>query len=468
MDDQQQPESQLARHCSPGRSQERARRLSFVCRSSALVGVSDAHHPSRCRRTPATLGKYSSQISLLGSRAIRGLTAPSAGSILKCKLSTRGVRFPGLKADYAHRHHNRTLGALAMPIQCQFVPPYILEHLTRVDARNSLEPSAAQRSAVVSAQIRRARSNLSPAVQGPAGAVPTKKGIAKGLQFPPPASAGRLIYDDLNQWNFDVQFIRGEGDPAVPGQNADLAYDYLGIVRKYYKDVLGRDSIDNAGLNLIANVNFGVSFDNAFWDGVRMVFGNGSNVVFTDLTGDLDVPAHELTHGVTQYTAGLNYSDDQSGALNESFSDMLASAIDASANNRDADTHNWLIGEEIMAASLAGEALRNMAEPGTAYDNPLMGRDPQPRDMSGYFEPADPHLMSGIPNRWFYLICKEIGIPAGTLIMYQTLQNLWPTAVFADAAQVASAQARILATAGQVPPESTQVVRAAARQQGFW
>jgi Zn-dependent metalloprotease len=88
--------------------------------------------------------------------------------------------------------------------------------------------------------------------------------------------------------------------------------------------------------------------------------------------------------------------------------------------------------------------------------------------MSGYVPGGDPHLNSGIPNRWFYLICKEIGIPAGALIMYQTLQNLWPTAVFNDAALVASAQARILANTKQVPAESAQVVRSAARQQGIW
>jgi Zn-dependent metalloprotease len=355
-----------------------------------------------------------------------------------------------------------------MQDRCLFVPPHVLDHIARVRAREGLEPSTAQRSAVVSAQLRRFRRNLVSSVTGPAAELEGDKGIAKGLQFPPPSSAGRLIYDDLNQWNFDVKFVRGEDDPAVGGNNANQAYDYLGQVRQYYKDVLGRNSIDNAGLNLIANVNYGVDFNNAFWDGVRMVFGNGDNVVFKDLTGDLDVPGHELTHGVTQYTAGLNYTPDETGALNESFSDMLGSAIDAWANDRDADSHNWLIGEDIMADDLYGEALRNMAEPGTAYDDPILGRDPQPRDMSGYVPGGDPHLNSGIPNRWFYLICKEIGIPAGALIMYQTLQNLWPTAVFNDAALVASAQARILANTKQVPAESAQVVRSAARQQGIW
>jgi len=288
---------------------------------------------------------------------------------------------------------------------------------------------------------------------------------APGLSVPGAGTAGRLIYDDQNQWIENVQFVRGEGDPDVAQHNANVAYDNLGAVRTYYHDKLGRNSIDNAGLNLVGNVNFGVGFDNAFWDPATlvMVFGNGSNTVFKDLTGDLDVAGHELTHGVTQFTAGLNYTPDQSGALNESFSDMLGTAIDARGAGRDTETHNWLIGEDIMADDLYGEALRNMAEPGTAFDNPIMGRDPQPRDMNGYFEPADPHLMSGITNRWFYLICREIGLDAGALIMYQTLQNLWPSAAFNDAAVVAAAQARILAVDKYVPPEAAQVVRATAR-----
>jgi Zn-dependent metalloprotease len=349
-----------------------------------------------------------------------------------------------------------------------FVPPHVLANIARVHSRESLEPTPAQRSAAVSDQIRRARRDFAPDGAVRAGALPGPEAVPEGLTAPHPGTAGRLIYDDQNQWNFDVTFVRGEGDPAVAVESANRAYDCLGLVRQFYADKLGRNSIDNAGLNMVANVNYGASFDNAFWDGTRMVFGNGDNVIFKDFTGDLDVPGHELTHGVTQYTAGLNYTPDQSGALNESFSDMMGSAIDAWANHKDASTHNWLIGEDIMADDLAGEALRCMAEPGTAYDNPILGRDPQPRDMSGYYQPADPHIMSGIPNRWFYLICREIGLDAGALIMYQTLQNLWPSATFNDAAVVAAAQARILAEDKQVPPESAQVVRAMAREQGFW
>ncbi|MGZ4651470.1 MAG: M4 family metallopeptidase [Kineosporiaceae bacterium] len=359
-----------------------------------------------------------------------------------------------------------------MSHRCLYVPPHVLDHMARMDARESLEPSSAQRSAVVSAQFRRARRVGPvgvPASAPEAGAAAAAPAGVTGVTPPPPASSGRLVYDDEHQWTQNVTPVRGEGDPAVAQLNADTAYGNLGLVRQYYKEKLGRDSIDDAGLDVVGNVNYGVRFDNAFWDpaSLVMVFGNGSGTVFKDLTGDVDVAGHELTHGVTQFTAALNYTADQSGALNESFSDMLGTAIDAWAAGKDADTHNWLIGEAIMADSLYGEALRNMAEPGTAYDNPLMGRDPQPRDMSGYHD-ADPHIMSGITNRWFSLICKEIGLDAGTLIMYQTLQNLWPTATFNDAALVAAAQARILASTKEAPAESAQVVRAMARQQGLW
>lgn len=353
---------------------------------------------------------------------------------------------------------------------CSFVPAHVLDHIARVHARESLEPTYAQRSAVISDQFRRARIQAPVFAPNAPAEQELEEGLIQGIQIPKPGTAGVVIYDDLNQWNYNVKPVRGEGDPAVPGQNANDAYDHMHKVLQYYREKLGRDSLDNSGLNVIANVNFGVGFDNAFWDpsALLMVFGNGSNVVFQDLTGDIDVSAHELTHGVTQFTSALNYTNDQSGALNESFSDMIGSAIDAWVNGHDAESHDWLIGDDIMAPKLFGEALRNMAEPGTAYDNPIMGRDPQPRDMSGYFQPADPHLMSGITNRWFYLICREIGIDEGALIMYQTLQNLWPTAKFKDAAAVAASQAAILATNKKVSRDAPQVVRAAARQQGIW
>jgi Zn-dependent metalloprotease len=317
-------------------------------------------------------------------------------------------------------------------------------------ARNGIEE--AQRSAVVSQTLRQQRQQ-------------TPMTLAS-LTNPPPGKHARMIYDDQNTWAFDVQDVRNEGDPAVGQANADQAYDGLGATLEFYRDLLGRDSLDNTGLNLDANVNYGVGYDNAFWDGTRMVFGNGDNIIFQDFTNDVDVCAHELTHGVTQYTAGLDYTD-QPGALNEATSDIFGACVDARVSGQDAGQFNWLIGEDVMAPQLYGEAIRSMAFPGTAYDDPILGTDPQPPTMAGYVAGGDPHLNSGIINRWFYLMAMDLGIDSAAQIWYATLQNMVPTSQFADAAHIAAAQARILARSKKVPGRSPQTVRGTAREQGI-
>jgi Zn-dependent metalloprotease len=108
-----------------------------------------------------------------------------------------------------------------------------------------------------------------------------------------------------------------------------------------------------------------------------------------------------------------------------------------------------------------------MAYPGTAYDNSVMGQDPQPATMAGYVPGGDPHVNSGIINRWFYLMATDLGMDEAAKIWYATLQNLWPNAQFVEAAQVAAAQARILARSGTVPSRAPQSVRGTARAQGI-
>lgn len=379
---------------------------------------------------------------------------------------------------------------------CFYVPKHVLDNIAKYRALQGEDVSEIRQSIQVSETLRQSRrqiaetSSISPNLGpqapnlGPQGSKPGPQGqgpgqngpglqplansavAVAGLTIPAPGTHARLIYDDQNQWNFDVVDVRNEGDPAVAQQNANLAYDALGATLEFYRNVLGWNSIDNLGLNLVANVNYRVKFDNAFWDGTRMVFGNGDNMIFQDFTGDIDVPGHELTHGVTQYTAGLQYTD-QPGALNEATSDIFGACVDARVKGQDAGEFNWLIGEDIMAPGLYGEALRSMAYPGTAYDNPTLGTDPQPATMVGYVTGGDPHLNSGIINRWFYLMAMDLGMDAAAKIWFATLQNLWPTAQFADAATVAAAQARILARTGTVPRRAPQTVRGTAKAQGI-
>lgn len=336
---------------------------------------------------------------------------------------------------------------------CFYIPAHIIDHIAKNARQLGIDPEPAQRTAVASQAQRQERRLVAAA------------GLTT-LAPPAPGKGDRQIYDCEHQWTAAVALVRGEGDPPAKPENANAAYDSLGATRDFYREVLGRDSIDNAGLTLLGNVNFGEKYQNAFWDGTQMVFGNGDDVIFTDFTGDVDVCAHELTHGVTQYSAGLVYTD-QAGAMNEAFSDIFGSCVDQYVHKLDAGQHNWLIGEDVMSEQLFGEAIRSMSHPGTAYDNPILGKDPQAAHMSGYVEGGDPHVNSGIVNRAFYLTAIELGTVPAARVWYATLLNLWPNARFADCAYVCAEQARMLARDGKVGRNAAQTVRAAFRDVGI-
>jgi bacillolysin len=171
------------------------------------------------------------------------------------------------------------------------------------------------------------------------------------------------------------------------------AHYYAGKVYDYYKG-LGRNSYDNAGHQIISGVHYSSRYNNAFWDGSQMVYGDGDGVQFISLSGGYDVIGHELTHAVTETTSGLIYSN-QSGALNESWSDAQASVMDSG---------DWLIGEDVYTPGTAGDALRSMSNPA------LYG---QPATMSAYVNTTSDnggvHTNSGIPNKAFYNFATAIG-----------------------------------------------------------
>ena len=153
-------------------------------------------------------------------------------------------------------------------------------------------------------------------------------------------------------------------------------------------------------------------YDNAFWDGTQLVFGDGDGQIFDRFTKPVDVLGHEFTHAVTEHTAGLVYQG-QSGALNESVSDVFATCLKQRLLGQTADEGDWLIGEGCSCPASTARRCASMSAPGTAYDDPVLGKDPQPADMSGYIETTDDnggvHLNSGIPNRAFHLAATAIG-----------------------------------------------------------
>jgi Zn-dependent metalloprotease len=157
----------------------------------------------------------------------------------------------------------------------------------------------------------------------------------------------------------------------------DEAYEYLGITHDFFWKEYQRDSLDNKGLILTGTVHYGREYQNAFWNGQQMVFGDGDGEIFNRFTIAIDVVAHELSHGVTETEAGLIYFE-QSGALNESLSDVFGSLVKQYHLKQTADKADWLIGEGLLAKGINGKGLRSMSEPGTAYNDPLLGKDPQP------------------------------------------------------------------------------------------
>ena len=199
------------------------------------------------------------------------------------------------------------------PIAC-IVPPGLLK-------RVALEGSASERrnaiqTLAIDSSVRLARAEAA------GRRVPGQRASARCCRPAAPRTA--FIHDQKGATDTVGAVVRAEGQPASKDPAVNEAYDGLGATYKFYWDIFHRDSIDGAGMALHGLVHFGSKYNNAFWDGQEMVFGDGDGVLFTRFTASLDVIGHELTHGVTQFEANLVYSG-QSGALNESISDVFGS-----------------------------------------------------------------------------------------------------------------------------------------------
>lgn len=259
-----------------------------------------------------------------------------------------------------------------------------------------------------------------------------------------------------------VDFLNSEGDNSVVSysRNRDYGWDPAGVsvlvnaqhAYRYFRDVHNHHGYDGNNGNLLLGIHYGVDYENAFWNGKWMVFGDGGKT-FGNLAACADVVAHELSHGVIEHTAGLVY-ENQSGALNESFADLFG----ALAEGRD-----WTLGEDCTLAWPG--YLRDMAEP-------QRGLRRQPAHMADYVTLANTedgdwggvHVNSGIPNRAAYLLIEglsaeglgqSIGRAKAEQLYFRALATyLTPTAQFVDLRR-----ALLLAAADLFPADAT--VRAA-------
>lgn len=296
------------------------------------------------------------------------------------------------------------------PLHC-ILPPHILDRLANHDDEEVRTSALATLNATATLSNRRVALN-----ERGASWIESFAGVGWGAL----ATAGlshknRTIFTANHRQKLPGQVVRREGDPPAPGADGDAvneAYDYMGATYDFYWEEFDRDSVDDAGMALNGTVHFSNNYDNAYWDGQRMVYGDGDNKQFTRFTKSVDVIGHEMTHGVTQHEAGLIYWG-QPGALNESISDVFGSMVRQHYFNQTVDTADWLIGKELLTNRVHGVALRSMSAPGTAYDDPVLGKDPQPATMGGYVHTLDDnagvHINSGIPNKAFHDAAKAIG-----------------------------------------------------------
>jgi Zn-dependent metalloprotease len=329
------------------------------------------------------------------------------------------------------------------PLHC-VVPPYMLEKLaSKGKSANARE--RALKSLRISRFFRTTRLEAQNAFQALGF-----RAIASAAATAAPDKLIRKVYNAGGAEELPGKLVRDEGAKPTRDTAVDAVYDGAGHTYSLYRDEYGRRSIDDRGMEIIQTVHFGEGYQNAFWNGEQMVYGDGDGTVFGDFTSDIDVIGHELSHGVTQYEAGLVY-EFQSGALNEHFSDVFGSLVKQRVANEDAATANWLMGENVIVGKKY--ALRSLKAPGTAYEkHPVLGTDPQPATMDDFKElplwedRGGVHINSGIPNHAFYLAAIEIGGYAwkqAGLIWYRTLCDLLgENATFVRAAQATIQAAR--------------------------
>ncbi len=321
------------------------------------------------------------------------------------------------------------------------VPPYLLSRLAATEAPHLAMAADAARATLAITRVHhrpvldRARLDLS---------VDDDALVVRGEPAP-----DRVISDARHLERLPGIRVRGEDDPATGDRAVDEAFEGLGASFELFWDAFSRRAIHGDGGTLAATVHYGERYDNAFWNGERMVFGDGDGEVFQGFTASISVVGHELGHGVIEAGGGLEYRG-QSGALNESVADVFGALTEQHLLRQSAAEASWLIGAGIFTPAVQGTALRSMSAPGTAYDDDVLGRDPQPAHLRDYVDTAEDnggvHINSGIPNKAFHLAATALGGFAwerAGRIWYLTVTQggLSPTADFAAFAAATTATA---------------------------
>lgn len=282
--------------------------------------------------------------------------------------------------------------------------------------------------------------------------------LLAGVLVLPPRAKRRTVYDARHQHELPGRNVRTEGERPVRDATVNEAYEGAGLAYDFFRRVFGRSSIDDRGMGIRSTVHFGHRFSNAHWNGRQLIYGDGDGKYFHRFTTALDVVAHELTHGLTQHTAAFGATG-QCGALAEHFSDVFGVLTKQYTLGITAAKSDWLIGAELLTRRVKGRGLRSLKAPGTAYDDPVLGRDPQPAHMRDYVQThADDrgvHINCGIPNHAFYRVAIALGGHAWEVagrIWYRALtRELGPRARFQQCADATWRAAGDLYGRGSTP-----------------
>ncbi|MFN8066854.1 MAG: M4 family metallopeptidase [Vicinamibacterales bacterium] len=336
------------------------------------------------------------------------------------------------------------------PIHC-ILPPYILDRMAESD--DPKVRAIAVAAIARSASLRATRTTLA---QMPAmAAIPSAVGKKE-----------RLVYDLKNRGSSFLPgtLVRREGGAKSKDPAVNEAYDYSGLTYDFYLKLFNRNSLDDRGMTLISSVHVARKYNNAFWNGEQMAYGDGDGVIFTRFTKSIDVVGHELTHGVVTHTCNLDYKN-ESGALNEHFADVFGSLIKQWKKKQTAAKADWLIGPDIMAPGAKAKALRTFKDEPAYTGDPYLGDDPQPKHLKDKYTGGDDsggvHINSGIPNHAFFLVATTIGGNAwdkAGRIWYRTMLALNQKSDFNQMVSMSTQSAATLF--GNNSPEHKAVIKA--------
>jgi Zn-dependent metalloprotease len=282
---------------------------------------------------------------------------------------------------------------LAMCIHCTIIPRKVLERLAADKSLSDVQRKSLLTTLKLDVEMRKLRQQ--------AHKISALGESAKSATATPPVIG---VYDCNHTQSLPGSLIPNPASSTDP--TVRQVFKVTGDVASFYRQIFARNSVDNAGMALNSSVHFGVNYNNAFWNGSQMTYGDGDGQIFVDFSKGNDVIGHELTHGVTQHSLQLGYTN-ESGGLNEAMSDIFGSMFRQWEANQDVNAADWLIGKDIMgpiALAKGFKCLRDMSNPSSKQ-----ALAPQPDHYAKYKPRMDPHESSGIPNFAFYKAAKAIG-----------------------------------------------------------